>query len=264
MPSAAELFVQPTLTELSTTRPAAEDGEVFAGILTLGNMSGHSRSLRGRVYRLGDQLLVVGEHELGELEQLTSTVLQLNDELADTQRELVRQNRALRRQEEHIQALLRTDPLTGVGNRRLLDERLAEELVRCERTGNALALVMADIDHFKRINDTAGHATGDRVLQHFAVQLRTGTRSYDTVARFGGEEFVLLLPQTPVDAAVQLVERIGPVLQPGQLTGIDHRVTASYGATGWHPGDRPDDLLHRADLALYEAKASGRNRVSRL
>ncbi len=155
-----------------------------------------------------------------------------------------------------------TDPLTGTGNRRMLELRLAEEIQRARRYERALTAVFLDLDHFKQVNDRHGHGVGDAVLVRVAESLHARLRHSDHLARFGGEEFVLLLPETGLDAALALVERMRtavaelriPELQPGHIT-------LSAGLAQWQPGESADALLHRADQALYRAKAAGRNRA---
>ncbi len=166
-----------------------------------------------------------------------------------------------------------TDPLTELGNRRKMTLRIAEEIERGHRCGHALSLLMIDIDHFKRINDHYGHDAGDRAIVAVAHVLRNMTRGMDTAARFGGEEFVLLMPETPLQVALAAAERLRAAVEGMEVdcgNGQTVRLTISIGATSNLP--RPDtttplgpdsltDLLIRADQALYRAKHAGRNRV---
>lgn len=153
----------------------------------------------------------------------------------------------------------RHDPLTGAANRRALTERLEEECARAERGGVPLCALCVDADHFKVVNDTHGHDTGDRVLVDIAARLQQAVRRYDMVARVGGEEFTVLLIGIGVDEGAGLAERIRGGIAGSPCGGV--AVTASIGCAGWAPGDTPDELLKRADEALYAAKAAGRNRV---
>ena len=155
---------------------------------------------------------------------------------------------------------MRTDPLTGLANRRHLDV-LERELSQARRSGRPLAALMADIDHFKSINDAYGHAMGDKVLKQVAQILRDACRKEDIVARYGGEEFLVILPDSGAGAAADCGERMRKAVAGASFTGIDRPVTASFGATVLTPADTEDDFLKRADAALYEAKAGGRNRV---
>jgi two-component system, cell cycle response regulator len=207
-------------------------------------------------------LRVLAEHDVNELERLADTVLELNRDYAQAQFDLVQVNHKLQQHEAQLVALSLTDSLTGVGNRRLLEQALASETNRSERTGETLSAFMADLDHFKRVNDTYGHEAGDKVLAGFTGLLRQSTRAIDIVARLGGEEFVVLMPATNLENAAAVAERIREALARCQLGPLTQSVTASFGVAELAPGERGDALLRRADSALYEAKRSGRNRVA--
>ena len=162
-----------------------------------------------------------------------------------------------------------TDPLTGIFNRRFLDRRLQEELLRAKRHDLELSLMLLDIDHFKKVNDTWGHQNGDIVLKHLAQLLTDTLRQIDLVARYGGEEFVILVPHTAKKEASALAERLRRTVEqrPALITtseGIYHelRITVSIGISClFSEEDAPCDILERADKALYQAKETGRNRV---
>ncbi len=157
---------------------------------------------------------------------------------------------------EEIRALTVVDSLTGCYNRRYLDEKLAEEVLRARRSGQPLAVILADLDHFKRINDSFGHAAGDQVLRAVSSVFQGEMREcIDWVARYGGEEFVMVLPDTSCPGAALVAERLRHALE-SQM-----RVTASFGVAAWDPGDDSAALLARADALLYKAKVAGRNRV---
>ncbi len=164
-----------------------------------------------------------------------------------------------------LRAKATTDELTRLANRRTLFERLAIEYERVQRNpGLRCCLLAIDIDHFKRVNDTWGHAAGDVVLRHVAQTMKKQTRRIDIAARIGGEEFVILLPDTSVENACALAERIRASVENTPVSSGDHQiaVTISIGLSAINPGDRNDQAaLERADLALYEAKHNGRNRV---
>jgi diguanylate cyclase (GGDEF)-like protein len=157
------------------------------------------------------------------------------------------------------------DALTGLFNRRYLDETFKREFVRAARKAMPLSLIVLDLDHFKRVNDTFGHEAGDILLKQVAQQIRAEIRESDLACRFGGEEIVLLLPECELDAALDRAEKIRRAISllevqvNGRTLGT---VTASFGvATFPKHGDTPEALLHAADLALYRAKHEGRNRV---
>jgi two-component system, cell cycle response regulator len=172
---------------------------------------------------------------------------------------------SLKQSNELLRELSNTDPLTGLYNRRFLMETLEKEIRRGERSGSPMAMVMADIDHFKAINDTFGHQQGDEILKKVAELLLKHLRQYDCAARFGGEEFALILPQANLAQGVQVAERIraatGRLTFPPPLEGV--RLTISFGVASF---PRPriytvDDLIREADAALYSAKKDGRDRV---
>jgi two-component system, cell cycle response regulator len=165
---------------------------------------------------------------------------------------------------EALAAAASTDGLTGLPNRRRLDERAAEAIAVAERYGRSLACLMIDIDHFKLINDTYGHAAGDDVLRETARRLCSVCRSADFVGRYGGEEFTVIMPETDLDGAVAAGERIRATLSahPVHATGKEIWITASIGVAAWDAGmGSPEDLYAPADRALYRAKQLGRNRV---
>ncbi len=167
---------------------------------------------------------------------------------------------------EEIKAFSIHDALTGCFNRHYMDDQLMQEIQRASRYGRSLSVMMCDIDHFKRINDTWGHQVGDRVLREVSAILRTGIRrGTDWVARYGGEEFLVVMPETSSADAVMLAERLKDNLEKLHI-GIEDqtiRVTASFGLTMLQPDadEAPHTLLGRADSLLYKAKESGRNRI---
>jgi two-component system cell cycle response regulator len=183
------------------------------------------------------------------------------------QKDLETRERELEEMNLRLLEIARTDSLTGVDNRRYLQERLHEMFEHSLRMEEALTCIMWDIDHFKSVNDTYGHQAGDEVLKQFAATLREYVREIDRVGRYGGEEFVLLLPGTPVDSAVSFAERLRQTVEGHTFTFDGGSVcrTASCGVAGWpHPRIRTeDDLLRASDDALYVAKERGRNRVVR-
>ena len=165
-----------------------------------------------------------------------------------------------------------TDVLTGWHNRRYLQLRLNEELARSRRDSSHLACLMLDVDHFKKVNDTWGHAAGDAVLRELAIRIDTQVRATDVAARYGGEEFVVLLPDTAKSSAVLLAERIrqstseSPFGLPGGKTVA---VTVSIGIAGARAEAGVEDLktlgdslIACADVALYQAKSAGRDQIS--
>ena len=177
------------------------------------------------------------------------------DRLAAGQRALRVANRKLRR-------LSRIDALTGLSNRGAIDQRLAEEILRARREGTALSAIMLDIDHFKLVNDQHGHVCGDDVLRALSARVRRLARTTDIVGRYGGEEFLFVLPHTASAEAEGLAERLRARIAETPIAGLT--VTASFGVSTCPAGEPLSalELLERADAALYRAKNAGRNRVS--
>ncbi len=177
---------------------------------------------------------------------------------------------SLKKSYEEIKALSVKDSLTKVYNRGYLDEKLIQEVKRTYRFNRALTIVMLDIDHFKLINDTFGHTTGDQVLMECAWLMSVSVRNeIDWVARYGGEEFVIVLPETQLDGAIIAAERFRGKLASHVIdaSGFELRVTASFGVASFSPSSRKEDLsmaaalIVQADKCLYRAKKEGRNRV---
>ena len=194
---------------------------------------------------------------------LSSTFL--TTRVQSTREHLRRQKAELAQALEQIRQLATHDDLTGLLNRRAMLDRMQLEQRRSLRSGSPLLIAQLDIDHFKAVNDTHGHAAGDLVLQSFADTVRRNVRDTDVLARWGGEEFVLLLCDTPAADAVALMERLRQAVQAMQVPvpqgGQPITVTVSIGLARHTPADPLAGTLERADRALYAAKAGGRNRV---
>jgi diguanylate cyclase (GGDEF)-like protein len=186
----------------------------------------------------------------------------------NTGKRIVTLERSLRTANEENRRLSITDPLTGVYNRRYLMEQLPREIDRAARYGRQLAVVMCDVDHFKKINDTHGHQIGDEVLKWFVGNLSDAVRTSDWVARYGGEEFVVVLPETNVASSAVAAEhlRARVAAEPFNDGSTSFLVTASFGVSGWKErvpsGSTLDALMAKCDEGVYASKASGRNRVT--
>jgi diguanylate cyclase (GGDEF)-like protein len=200
-----------------------------------------------------------------ENRRLLRELQEANEDLERKVRErtlrLQEQNEALREARERIEELSRRDALTGLTNRRWLDELLRLEVERAKRYGAPLSVIMVDLDHFKVVNDSFGHAVGDQVLKSAARTLREAVRMTDVVGRYGGEEFLVLLPNTGMAQATVLAERMRAGLRLMPVGFRPDPVTGSFGVTQWTRGDTVAGLVDRADEALYEAKREGRDRV---
>jgi diguanylate cyclase (GGDEF)-like protein len=158
-----------------------------------------------------------------------------------------------------------TDGLTGLPNRRSIEDTLKRMVAHADRTGTPLGVVLFDLDHFKHVNDLSGHEKGDEVLAAVGAATATSLRTSDFAGRYGGEEFILLLPNTDREGAVVVAEKLRAAIAALDVTGVSRPITASFGVAGL-PDDasEPSFLLRTADRALYVAKAQGRNRVETL
>ena len=214
---------------------------------------------------LGDEerksLMALSRQVMGQLDLRKALAgLQVRtSELKSYQERLERYQRRLEKTNETLTAKSYTDALTGLANRAAFDERLDEEVHRIRRHQRALTLLMMDVDRFKEFNDTFGHPEGDAVLRKVAGVLQAGSRSCDLVARIGGEEFAVVLPETDLEGAAILAERLRRAIAEAPW---EHRaVTISVGAATASDSSTGGQLIERADRALYEAKRLGRNRV---
>ena len=177
---------------------------------------------------------------------------QLYDELIDARKTLEAQAKIL-------EMMSSTDELTGLMNRREMNKRAPELINQAKRYMHTIALLMIDIDHFKKVNDSLGHAEGDRVLREVGLRLQTFGRQTDLIARFGGEEFIMLLPDTDAADANQLAARLHKLISEIEVDNLP--VTVSIGVTMNDGSQTLDELTKQADLALYQAKENGRNRT---
>ena len=187
-------------------------------------------------------------------------IKRLQEDLEEREKQLLEVN-------ERLTYMSQTDALTGLDNRRHLNERIDEMFSHAKRLNEPFSLVMCDLDKFKSVNDTYGHQAGDEVLKQLAGILKDEAREIDRVGRYGGEEFMLLLPGTVLDAAVTFAERVRKRIEGNTFTfpGGTLTRTSSFGVAGWpHPKiEQCDDLVRTADDALYVAKETGRNKVIR-
>jgi diguanylate cyclase (GGDEF)-like protein len=198
--------------------------------------------------------------------RLEERVAERTVELEQANREKERLIAALRERSHKFERESHEDPLTGIANRRRFAQRLDAETDLALAAGQSLTLAVADLDHFKVINDRLGHAVGDQVLVECAALMRKMCRTTDLVARVGGEEFALILPGMTSDGAIMFCENLRRAIESRnwQLVHPDLRVTLSIGLAQWDGSVDPDELLRAADAELYRAKNAGRNRVSSL
>ncbi|GAB6067287.1 hypothetical protein JCM13664_06050 [Methylothermus subterraneus] len=211
-----------------------------------------------RLDSLTEQLVVICKVEAKQEAELAEQIAALTGRVA----ELEQETQDLRRRLKAAQQQARYDPVTGLPNRQAVDERLTQEFSRWQRFRQPLSLLLWDIDHFKQINDRFGHQAGDKILRVVAQTLRGGIREVDFVGRYGGEEFVMLLPGTDLEGALKVAEKLREAVKG---CGFNSRgkpvpVTISCGLSGARPGDTQASLFERADQALYQAKQTGRDR----
>jgi len=211
--------------------------------------------------------------DLRAIRQLVATLKADTNEMADSGRmaagflkEHADEIDNLRAELDRVRQEAVRDPLTGLANRRAFDERLAESLDDSLQQLKKICLLMVDIDHFKRINDKHGHQIGDKILQYVASVLKKNFKGKDLVARFGGDEFAVIVENAPIAGVQRVAETVREQISEGTLKRTDTgeplgKVTVSIGCDCLKPDDKPNDVLTRADEALYSAKQNGRNRV---
>jgi diguanylate cyclase len=223
------------------------------------------------------QQRITSTEDIGELNVLLNSILddtraiglnvqRTRDEFSISQQKAIEAEKRileLTAELDHIGEVAHQDYLTGALNRRGMDEALEREFSRADRHNTNLCIAMMDIDHFKKLNDSLGHATGDQALTHFVKVIKDVLRTTDIVARYGGEEFIIILPATPQDEAVSVITRVQRELTKNFFMHKNERVliTFSAGVAERRPGEIPEDLIPRVDAALYQAKQSGRNQV---
>lgn len=175
-------------------------------------------------------------------------------------RKVQRKSRALKSLVKELQEISIRDGLTGLYNHKYIYKRLEEESSRSQRFRLPLSVILFDVDFFKTINDTLGHLQGDKVLAGIAAQLKSITRSHDVVGRYGGEEFLIILVNTPLEGAVRVAEKVRNAIQEADFLTGGLKVTISAGVAEFH-GEELTDLVEQADKCLYRAKKTGRNKV---
>lgn len=249
------------------TRVMDEIEQVMAMVdAAVGSASNYSESLAGVSQELTgadrEGLRTIVEslvHTTKEMEQVNQT---LEARLTASKQEI----NQLQENLEVVRTESLTDPLTSLSNRKYFDQALIEAIAEAASDNEAVSLLMTDIDHFKKFNDTYGHLTGDQVLRLVALSVKQNVKGQDIASRYGGEEFAVILPNTVLRAAVTVADHIRRAVMSKELmkrsTG-EHlgRVTISIGVASLHKGDTPQSLIGRADACLYAAKRAGRNRV---
>jgi diguanylate cyclase (GGDEF)-like protein len=241
---------------------AISQGDLEHDLGVRGSLAGALKSLHAALRHLTwqSQRVAAGDFTqrvdfMGEFsEAFNSMVVALETSRA----EIEERSERLLEQAFRLEELATTDSLTGVFNRRKFNEIVTAEIERARRYGTPLSFLILDIDFFKRVNDTLGHEAGDQVLVALAGLLRAALRAVDSLARWGGEEFVVLLPEIESAGAARLAGRLRDAVHEAGLAG---GVTVSFGVAQWRPDETADELFARADKALYRAKDLGRDRI---
>jgi diguanylate cyclase len=207
-------------------------------------------------------LKVMARRLLGETRRMQDANHQLEQKLEASRDDIAQLQRDL----DDVRREAMLDPLTKICNRKSFDENLLKALGDARQGDAPLSLMLLDIDHFKRFNDTWGHQTGDQVLRLVAMTLKSNIKGQDTAARYGGEEFAAILPETDLSGALVVADNIRKAVQAKELLKRSTneklgRITASFGVAVYRPGDTASSLIERADRCLYAAKHAGRNRV---
>lgn len=232
-----------------------------------GTTGAYGESLEGVATRIADtqtgaDLKMVIKTLAQASREMQRNSVELEDKLADSEQQI----NALNERLEELRNESRTDALTGIANRMCFDETLEAEIANVDETQEELCLCLGDVDRFKQFNDTYGHQTGDRVLRLVASAIAGHVKGRDLAARFGGEEFAIILPQTNLRAAVTVADQIRERVHAKELikksTGESlGSITMSFGVARYRHGEPIEDLVARADACLYAAKNAGRNRV---
>lgn len=225
-------------------------------------MLGQEQRLLDWMRRLAEKEDYQGHPLMAEFRALAGEHLKLLRQLTKIAKISDRMQTDTRQMAQTLHAASLTDPLTGLPNRRFMIQQLESELARADRHGDGFALIMLDLDHFKAINDAWGHIVGDAALVETANLLRSNLRGHDVCARWGGEEFLILLPCSDLEQAQTVAEKLRARVAGHRLrhAGGEVGVTLSLGIAVRQPGMTTDDCIQAADDALYEAKRGGRNR----
>jgi len=213
-----------------------------------------------RLLRCDGSFLLLATEEQRRDALFQNEILRITNDLSIAVREAAQKNRELKNANETIEKLARIDGLTGLANRRMLEETLPREAARANRLNESLSVIFVDVDHFKPINDEFGHKAGDQVLAQLGTIIKSQLRSYELAARFGGDEVVLLLPGTTREGAILIAERIRERVGILVIPEYPRQVAVSMGIAALGIGETGEELVARADEALYRAKGKGGNR----
>ena len=237
---------------------AHQNNPLRAPLVQLLDFNLEHQSQLARLIKISDGYQHITHHRHVSLEQQYDKQLRRLEKLA---RISDRYQNSLRELSESLKEASLHDPLTGLGNRRFLMDRLAQETERATRKSAPYVLGILDVDHFKTVNDRFGHEAGDTALCAIARAIEEALREYDVCGRWGGEEFLIMLPETPLDFAIQIAQRVRQGIKNLQFDLMDIHISASLGLAVYRAGERFSETLNRADAALSHAKSAGRDRV---
>jgi diguanylate cyclase (GGDEF)-like protein len=259
----AARFIHPPFNILKAK--LAEAGtDYIEGAFTIGEWVGNTATFVGMFYRYDGKYVFLAEPDQQSSNETNEKILSLNQSLVETQRQLSKSIKKIGELEEFSRHMSLTDKLTGLGNRREYEKVIGVEIERASRENKDLGMIMADLDHFKNVNDEYGHGAGDIVLKYFSDLMTRTIRKIDIATRFGGEEFIVILPGANREVSLDVAERIRTGLEKLRFPHLPVAITASFGVTTLLENDSSELLLERVDKALYLAKNSGRNRVEYL
>jgi diguanylate cyclase (GGDEF)-like protein len=258
---AQQRFAAPSFAQLSAMQPG-EAGLIYKGMITLNIGHGVTRAFSGAVYHRDGLFLLAAELDISAFELLSSDNDRLRHELEEAKKQLSKRNHVLQRMQDEIEALKRTDGLTGLANLKQLDARLTDEILRWERYRRPLALLLLDLDGFSSVNEEFGRDVGDEMLQHVSTILNAATRTLDLVARYGGEEFAVLMPETNEMGAMIVAERLRMDLEGLLMLPLLRPLTASIGVALLQPEEKRESYYSRAGRAVKFSKANGKNCIT--
>jgi len=258
--NAKNKFINPKFDNFKTIT-STKTTLLYQGLMTVGSVQEQTRSVQGKVYQIHQSLWFIAEYDYHDLEKLTSTVIELNNELTQIQRELIETNFTLKLKEKEITELMLSDSLTGLPNRRHFESEFERECERSYRVNSTFCMAICDIDHFKRINDNYGHNIGDEILKLISNSIKNSIRTTDFLARWGGEEFVILFTNCKSEFAYQLAERVRKKIETISIEYLRQQVTISIGLTELKQDQSLQEIFNQADKALFQAKNNDRNCV---